>query len=277
MRLVPSLVAGLLATVVAASCTLPSSDEFSRGGPPSEGKSLGGSSGGPTVDGGEPTLAADGATTRDATSDGEAGARCTADFCYDFAASSSVADYSTDTETLNGTLAIEDGQLHAATEAAPGGARPTATITRELSASTRKAVIELDLRVDHGDFTGLGGSASVLAVSVIASKYSDVELYVGGTYSHVTSLRGDGSYVADETAPNILRSTNVHVRLAVNFDPTQGSYELSFDGRVAASRSGFDFGNPGDARFRVSLGIAPVNPPCPSFDVRYDNLTVDLQ
>ena len=65
--------------------------------------------------------------------------------------------------------------------------------------------------------------------------------------------------------------------LEFDLDPVHGSYKLWFDGTLVAQRSEFAFANPGSGKLRITLGMHSVNPPTPAFDVRYDNVVVDLQ
>ncbi|MFO0735264.1 MAG: hypothetical protein U0270_05265 [Labilithrix sp.] len=274
----PSILAWLSAGLLAASCALPSTDEFSRGGPMSpEAGASDGTTQLPIVDGS--TVLPDGAVVTDASTKADVSTTLCAGhaFCSTFDSPASLNDFPDETHTEGGgTVVVEGGMLHASVPPRPGDKPRNAIITREVSQNARRAIIELDLQVDHGDYTGLTGNAAILSVDLIATKYSNLALYVGDTHSEAVPLRDDGNFESDSTSPNIPRSQLLHVRLEIDFDPTNGSYTLSFDGKVAASRKGFAFGNPGNGRLRVQLGIQSPNPPTPSFDVVYDNLVVDL-
>jgi len=269
--------AWLLSVLLAASCALPSADEFSSG----TGKDAGTQPDGGVLGDGSSTSEAGAALVDGATNNGTDARTdvCAGDFCSTFDSPAALADYEESSIVNGGTVVVQDGQLRASIPAITKiENRPEAAYVRTISRTSRKAAIELDMRVEHGDFTGLDGNATVLYVDCLASGYSNIQVYVGQSYSQVVPLRDNGAFESDRTSPNIPRAANIHVRLEFDFDPVKGSYRLFFDGSVVASRSNYAFGNAGEVqRLRIQLGVQTPNPPAPLFDVRYDNVVVDLQ
>lgn len=280
MRLVPCLVVGALTSAVAMSCTLPNLDEYTT---PDAGAPA-------TLDAGadgeagithEAGIANEGGTPADGGSDGNAPPTCSVDYCTSFPDGSTLDEFQTEpaTQTRGGTIAIDDGRLHAKVPVHTSGDAIVAMVNRILSTTAKSAVIECDMRIDQADgaFTG---SVSIFELDFIGengSTFDDFQLYIGKDYADLTPLRNPNLYTPDQLSADIPRGRSFHLRFEGDLTASSGSYKVLFDGIQVGSRSGIAFGSNAKGVLRLGLGISANNVISPELNVTYDNLTVDLQ
>lgn len=264
--------------MILAACL--SLDGYS-GTPPPDGGSSTSSSG--AVDGSTATNEGGGVTLPDgATGSPDAGNLCAKPnlYCDTFDESALPSDNEEENVvTAGGLTEISSSNLHVSAAPLTGDGQSKAYFGHHITSGYGlHNAFDVDVFMPTPAWGSLGGNFSILSQSLDGGGHEAEELYIGSDQTSITTTYQNTKLLFDTCTQQFPYDRWVHVRLEVDFTPGSGSFVLSFDGTMVASRNGISFSQlQSDAYLMPRMGVIAPNPPTPTAELRYDNAILTAQ